>query len=95
MAKSKAAFAQTPVGKLTSDQAEAELARLAAEIGRADEAYYQKDAPEISDAEYDALRRRNLLIEKRFPKLKREDSPSDKIGAPPSALRRSTSTAGV
>ena len=77
--------ANTPVGKLTPEAAEAELARLAAEIGKADEAYYNKDKPEITDAEYDALRRRNLLIEKRFPKLKRKDSPSDKVGAPPSA----------
>ena len=75
----------TPVGKLTPEEAEGELARLAAEIARADEAYYNDDKPEITDAEYDALRRRNLLIEKRFPKLKREDSPSDKIGAPLSA----------
>ncbi len=74
-----------PVGKLTPEEAEAELARLASDIGRADEAYYNKDKPEITDAEYDALRRRNLLIEKRFPKLKRADSPSDKVGAPPSA----------
>ncbi len=74
-----------PVGKLTPDEAEAELARLAADIGRADEAYYNNDKPEITDAEYDALRRRNLLIEKRFPKLKRKDSPSDRVGAPPSA----------
>ncbi len=74
-----------PVGKLTPEGAEAELARLAADIGRADEAYYNKDKPEITDAEYDALRRRNLLIEKRFPKLKRKDSPSDRVGAPPSA----------
>ncbi len=74
-----------PVGKLTPDDAAAELARLAAEIAGADTAYYGKDAPEITDAQYDALRRRNLLIEKRFPKLKRADSPSGKVGAAPSA----------
>ena len=73
-----------PVGKLTPEEAEAELARLVADIRRADEAYYNNDKPEITDAEYDALRRRNLLIEKRFPKLKRDDSPSDNVGAPPS-----------
>lgn len=78
-------FATLPVGVLSPDQAEKELARLAKEITAADEAYYANDAPDISDAEYDALRRRNLLIEKRFPKLKRDDSPSDKVGAPPSA----------
>ncbi|MHA7871215.1 MAG: NAD-dependent DNA ligase LigA [Hyphococcus sp.] len=74
----------TPVNKLTPEQAEAELARLAAAIAAADKAYYEHDRPTLSDAEYDALRRRNLLIEKRFPRLKREDSPSDKVGAPAS-----------
>ncbi len=73
-----------PIGKLTPEQAEAELARLASAIVAADTAYYKNDRPEISDAEYDALRRRNLLIEKRFSKLKRKDSPTDKIGAAPS-----------
>ncbi len=76
--------AAIPVGKLTPEGAEAELVRLAAAITRADEAYYKNDRPEISDAEYDVLRRRNLLIEKRFPKLKRKDSPTDKVGAAPS-----------
>lgn len=80
----KADLSAVPVGKLTPEDAERELARLAAVIGAADEAYYGKDAPEMTDAEYDAMRRRNLLIEKRFPKLKRADSPSDKVGAPPS-----------
>jgi len=74
-----------PVGKLTPDDAAAELVRLATEISGADEAYYNKDKPALTDAEYDALRRRNLLIERRFPKLKREDSPSERVGAPPSA----------
>jgi DNA ligase (NAD+) len=76
--------AAKPVKDLDADEAAAELARLAVAIARADEAYYRNDAPVISDAEYDALRRRNLLIEKRFPKLKRPDSPSDRIGAAPS-----------
>ncbi|MEM9617219.1 MAG: NAD-dependent DNA ligase LigA [Pseudomonadota bacterium] len=85
MTKRTMQFATIPVGVLSPDQAENELARLAKEITAADEAYYSNDAPDISDAEYDALRRRNLLIEKRFPKLKRGDSPSDKVGAAPSA----------
>ncbi len=85
MTKNTVEYANRPVAKLTPEEAEAELARLAAAIIRADEAYYNNDRPEISDAEYDALRRRNLLIEKRFPKLKRKDSPSDKVGAAPSA----------
>ena len=74
-----------PVAKLTPEEAAAELARLAAAIAGADEAYYGEDRPAMTDAAYDALRRRNLLIEKRFAKLKRDDSPSDKIGAAPSA----------
>lgn len=85
MANKKAQTSLTPVGKLTPDDAAQELASLANAIGCADEAYYAHDKPELSDAEYDALRRRNLLIEKRFPKLKRADSPSDKVGAAPSA----------
>ncbi len=85
MTKLKTEYATTPVGALTPEQGEAELERLACEIAAADAAYYAKDAPDITDAEYDALRRRNSLIERRFPKLKRKDSPSDKVGASPSA----------
>jgi DNA ligase (NAD+) len=72
-----------PVDKLTEAQAKAELKRLAAEIGEHDKRYYQEDAPAISDAVYDALRRRNEAIEQRFPELTRADSPSRRIGAPP------------
>ncbi len=71
----------TPVEDLTPDEAAAELARLAALIAEADAAYYQEDAPVLTDAEYDAARQRNLAIEARFPALKREDSPSDRVGA--------------
>lgn len=74
-----------PVKDLTPEEAASELERLAGLIAKADTAYYGKDAPIMTDAEYDALQRRNLLIEKRFPKLKREDSPSERVGAPPSA----------
>jgi DNA ligase (NAD+) len=63
--------------------ARAELARLAALLERANIAYHGEDAPEISDAEYDALKRRNAAIEARFPHLKRTDSPSDQVGAAP------------
>lgn len=72
-----------PIAALTEAEASAELDRLAAEIARADHAYHQKDAPEISDAEYDALKRRNAEIEARFPHLKRADSPSERVGAAP------------
>ena len=72
-----------PVEDLTEPEADAELARLAAAIAEADIAYHQKDAPEITDADYDALRRRNDAIEAAFPHLVREDSPSMSVGAPP------------
>src|SRR5438874_1159203 len=73
-----------PVAELTQAQAKAELERLAAEIGAHDRHYYQKDAPKVSDAAYDALRRRNEEIEARFPALVRADSPSRSVGAQPS-----------
>ena len=68
---------------LTEDEGRAELARLAAEILHHDQLYYAKNAPEISDAAYDALRQRNSAIEARFPELIRADSPSRRIGAAP------------
>ena len=71
------------VEDLTEAEAAAELAKLAAEIAHHDRAYHQKDAPEITDAEYDALRRRNASIEARFPSLIRPDSPSSKVGDAP------------
>jgi DNA ligase (NAD+) len=70
-----------PVEHLTEAEAADELAILAAEIARHDRAYYERDAPEISDAEYDALCRRNAAIEARFPHLVGPDSPSHRIGA--------------
>ncbi len=77
--------AEISVEALTSEEAAEELGRLAAEIGAHDAAYYQNDAPLVSDAEYDALRQRNAAIEARFPDLKRSDSPSERVGATPSA----------
>jgi len=76
--------AETAVDALTPQQAADELARLAADIAAHDAAYYQNDAPLISDADYDALRLRNAAIEARFPDLKRQDSPSERVGAAPS-----------
>ena len=75
--------AEIPVAELTEAEAESELARLGAEIGRHDRLYHQDDAPEISDAAYDALRRRNEAIELRFAGLVRPDSPSARVGAAP------------
>jgi DNA ligase (NAD+) len=69
--------------KPTVEEAAGELACLAAEIDRHDRLYYREDAPEISDAEYDALRRRNSELEAMFPELVRPDSPSFRVGAPP------------
>ena len=73
------------VEKLTDKQAAAELDALEGEIAEHDRAYYQKDAPLVIDAEYDALRRRNEAIEARFPKLVRACSPSQRVGAAPGA----------
>ncbi|WP_372623453.1 NAD-dependent DNA ligase LigA [Falsiroseomonas sp.] len=68
---------------LTEEEAQQELAALAAEIAHHDALYHAKDAPEISDAAYDALVARNNAIEARFPELIREDSPSRRVGAKP------------
>src|SRR6516162_6582898 len=76
-------FNEIPVEKLSETQAKAELKRLADEIGAHDRRYYQEDAPTISDADYDGLRRRNEAIEARFPQLVRADSPSRRVGAAP------------
>ena len=69
------------VDKLSSAEAAKELDRLAREIAEHDRRYHADDAPTISDADYDALRRRNAAIEERFPLLVRPDSPSHRVGA--------------
>ncbi len=69
------------VEDLVEAEARLELARLALALAFANTAYHTLDAPEISDADYDALKRRNAAIEGRFPGLKRLDSPTDQVGA--------------
>src|SRR4030088_915879 len=83
IAKSKK-IASPDVESLTKAQAKVELKRLTLEIESHDKHYYQEDAPKISDAEYDALRKRFNAIEARFPEFVTSDSPSQKVGAQPS-----------
>ena len=73
--------AEIDIATLTKAQARAELARLADVLGRANAAYHTKDSPEISDSDFDTLKRRNAAIEAAFPALKRDDSPSNMVGA--------------
>jgi DNA ligase (NAD+) len=70
-------------GELSEADAANRLMRLAKEIARHDRLYHDRDAPEISDAEYDALVRENRELEARFPTLARADSPSKRLGAAP------------
>jgi len=70
---------------LTQAAAANRLMRLAKDIARHDKLYHDQDAPEISDAEYDALVRENRELEERFPQLVRADSPSKRLGAAPTS----------
>ena len=70
-----------PIPDLSAAEAETELARLSAELARHDALYHAEDAPEISDADYDALKRRALGIEELFPDLTSPASPSQVVGA--------------
>ncbi len=70
------------ISQLSEAEAALRLAELASSMERAETAYHRDDAPEISDAEYDALKAENRALEQRFPQLKRADSPSDRVGAP-------------
>lgn len=67
---------------MSEAEAAEEMMRLADELAAHDLRYHQEDAPVISDAEYDALKRRNAELEARFPHLVRDNSPSTKVGAP-------------
>ncbi len=71
-----------PVATLSGHEARAEHARLGEELAAHDRRYYQDDAPTISDADYDALRRRYEALETEFPRLAKE-SLTGKVGAPP------------
>ncbi|PZQ49032.1 MAG: DNA ligase (NAD(+)) LigA [Rhodovulum sulfidophilum] len=73
-----------PVEELSLEEAAEELGELARRLNQANSDYYQKDAPKLADAEYDALRRRNAEIEALYPELRRADSPSEQVGAAPS-----------
>ena len=68
------------VEDLSAAQAKVELAWLAAQLAAANTAYHRDDAPEMSDADYDALKKRNTAIEVQFPDLKRGDSPTEVVG---------------
>lgn len=70
---------------VSETDAATELAQLADEIARHNRLYHTDDAPEISDAAYDALVRRNAALEAAFPQLIRADSPSVQVGAAPAA----------
>ena len=72
-------------GRLTEAEAANRLMRLAKDIARHDKFYHDRDAPEISDADYDALVRENRALEEQFPHLVRADSPSKRLGAAPVA----------
>jgi len=65
---------------ISEPEAANELMRLAKAIAHHDRLYHAEDAPEISDAEYDALVRRNAELEAAFPHLVRPDSPNAKVG---------------
>ena len=83
MSKAAKVVAALKVDDLTERQARAEHKRLAEEIGHHDRLYHEKDAPEISDADYDKLRQRLKAIEARFPRLVDPDSPTQQVAPTP------------
>ncbi len=83
--KRRAGGATKPIEEMSEKEAKSEHARLEDEISEHDRLYYQKDSPQISDADYDALRKRYETIEQRFPNLRTLASLSLKVGAAPAA----------
>ncbi len=83
MSKAAKVVASIAVGDLTERQARGEHKRLAAEIAHHDKLYHEQDSPEISDAEYDKLRRRLKAVEERFPRLVDPDSPTQQVAPTP------------
>jgi DNA ligase (NAD+) len=84
MAKAANKITPPDVATLAKAPAKVEHMRLAIELERHDKAYYQDDAPKVTDAAYDALRQRFNAIETRFPEFVSSSSPSQKVGAAPS-----------
>ncbi len=72
------------VDQMSPIEARIEHARLAEELSKHDQYYYQEDAPVISDAQYDALRQRYEALEKKFPELVTDQSLTQKVGSTPS-----------
>ena len=73
---------EKPVEALSTDEAQLELEQLAQVLADANRAYHTDDSPDLSDADYDRLKRRNLAIEERFPELKLDNSVSEQVGGP-------------
>ena len=85
MKKNRTTLFNVPADRLTEEEASSEAIELAEIIAHHDRLYHGKDEPEITDAEYDALRRRNDAIEARFPHLILPDGPSRRVGTEPGA----------
>lgn len=85
MARNRTSLFDKPAERLSEPEALAELKELAELIAYHDRLYHEQDQPEITDADYDALRQRNAAIEARFPELVRPDSPSQRVGGAPAA----------
>jgi len=85
MTRNRTSLFDKQVELLTQQEAAAELTELAELIAYHDQLYYERDQPELTDADYDALRQRNNAVEARFPELILPTSPSRRVGAAPAA----------